>query len=132
MKAINNSLLALMLLLTLSASSQSEVITWQSQSIKNLRNGEEAAYVCLFRIYTNDRIEWIQGEGQNISSYQITSTEGILPEEGIGKVTYNINKEGYFGKLTIERTRENNIVLILDMSSISSTSAYYTFFVSKY
>lgn len=129
MKTGKTSLIALLLLISATAFSQAEVITWQSQNIKNLRNGEDTAYVCSFRIYPNEKIEWIQGGGELDSDFQISSTEGALPTKGNGQVIYHITKEGYDGTITIKRTKPNEVILTLDLSTISSLSAYYQFTV---
>jgi hypothetical protein len=127
MKTGKTSLIFLLLLISTLAFSQSEVSTWQSVSIKNLRNSEMTGYVCSFRIYPGDRIQWLQGGGELDTDFKINSTEGILPKSGTGQVIYHITKEGYSGTITIQQTESKEILLTLDLSSISSLSAYYQF-----
>jgi hypothetical protein len=129
MKTDKSSLIFLLLLISTLAFSQSEVTTWQSVSIKNLRNSEMTGYVCSFRIYPGDRIQWLQGGGELDTDFKISSTEGILPKSGTGQVIYHITKEGYSGTITIQQTESKEILLTLDLSSISSLSAYYQFSV---
>ena len=129
MKTYKTFIIALLLIISTAVFSQSGVITWQSTTIKNLRNGEVSPYVCLFRIYPNNRIDWIQGSEELTSSFQIISVEGILPDEGIGQAIYHITQEGYNGTITIKRIETNDIILTLDLSAISSMSAYYQFIV---
>lgn len=131
MKTGKTYLIAILLLISTGTFSQPGVIIWQSKNIKSLRNGDKATYVCSFRIYPDDKIEWIQSGGEFTSSFQISSTEGILTDKGIGQVIYHINKEGYNGTITIERSESGEVMLTLDLSAISSLSAYYQFLVIR-
>lgn len=104
---------------------QQSEITWRTESIKDLRNNEEQSFTCEFRIYHGDRIDWVQGESQE--QFNIISTEGALPEEGFGSVTYHITKDGVTGTITIERSASNDVSLVLDLSQGTSLGAYYRF-----
>jgi len=111
--------------------SQEKVITWQTETILNFRNGEQTQYICLFKIYPGDKIEWIQSGGSNITVFNIVATEGELPEGGSGKITYPVMKEGLPGKIILERSGSGKTILILDFSSLSAQSAYYKFELSN-
>ena len=126
-----SALIFLMMLSGISAFGQSGAATWQSSSIKNLRNSEQRSYSCSFNIYPEDRIDWAQDGGQLITTYQINSTEGVLPEQGAGSVIYHINKEGNSGTITLERNEFDEVTLTLDQSTLSSVSAYYLFIVTR-
>lgn len=115
----------LLLVLTLSTAFAQTVVTWQSESIKDLRKNEEYPFTCTFNIYPDDRIDWVQGDV--IQSFPVTSTEGALPEEGEGRITYNLMKEGKSGKVIVERISTNEVLLTLDLRKDTDLGAYYSF-----
>lgn len=104
---------------------QTSVVIWQSQSIKDLRKNEEYPFTCTFNIYPNDRIDWVQGDF--VQSFPVTSTEGALPEEGQGRITYNLMKEGKSGKVIVERINATEVLLTLDLRKDTDLGAYYSF-----
>lgn len=107
---------------------QSTQETWQTKSIKDLRTGKGHPYVCSFKIYPGDRVDWIQGDVA--FSFPITSTEGNLPVNGTGLVTYNLIKEGKAGKVIIEREADGDTWLTLDLQEGNQLGAYYRFQIS--
>jgi hypothetical protein len=131
MKTLKLILTAFLFFISIPTFSQTEAITWQSKIIKNLRDSEETTYICSFRIYPNDKVQWIQGGGDLDTEFKLVSTDGKLPDKGIGQVVYHITKEGYDGTITIQRTESKEIILTLDLSTISSLSAYYQFSVIR-
>jgi len=116
---------AVVLLLSFVAHGQADVITWQTESMKILRNNEEFPFTSTFKIYPNDRVEWDQGTG--VDSFTLTSTEGDLPQAGLGSVTYNLVRDGKTGKIIIERLSEDHITLTLDMAGGTNVGAYCLF-----
>ena len=107
-------LTALLALLLFPASSpgQSTAVTWRSESINDLRSNEKFPFSCEFKIY-DDRIEWVQSASSE--SFPRTSTDGILPASGPGVITYNVDREGIPGKITVERTEAGDVILTLDL-----------------
>lgn len=106
-------------------SQNNSIVTWQSESIKNMRNNEENSYVCKFNIYPSERIEWVQGD--KVFTFQITSIDGDLPNEGLGSVTYKLRKEGKPGKVIVERVNGEDTMLTLDLSDGQDLGAYFRF-----
>lgn len=117
-----------LLLATGVAFAQSGVITWQSETMKVLRTGEEFPFSSTFRIYPDDRIEWVQRD--RTSTYTITSTQGTLTENA-GSVTYQLTREGKSGKVVVERVSPTQTTLMLDLSGGTPVGAFCLFKVSN-
>ena len=111
------------------ASAQSGPVTWQSESVTDMRSNEETPFTCEFIIYPNDRIEWVQG--QYTESYSIASGAGDLPQEGPGTLVYDVTKDGVAGKVTIQRVENGDVTLTLDLSEGTQLGAYFSFKVSN-
>ena len=107
---------------------QSVPVTLQTESVKNLRTEQTGIYVCLFKIYPNDRVEWVQGDF--VQSFPITSTEGNFPAEEPGRITYNLIKEGNSGKVIVER-KSDSVSLTLDLTEDMELGAFFTFQISN-
>ena len=122
---VHTNVVLFILFSLLNAAAQTSSITWQSESVKDLRSNEETPFACQFIIYPNDRIEWVQGE--YVERYSLTSTEGNLPAAGSGVVTYTITKEGILGKVTVERISEGDVRLTLDLTKNTKLGAYFSF-----
>lgn len=120
--------LLVLCLIGLSCLGQTGSTTFQTESIKNLRSAEEHPYVCTFKIYDNDRVDWIQGDVTY--DFPITSTDGDLEGQGASLATFNITKEGKSGKVVIEREESGKMWLTLDLREGNQMGAYYKFEVS--
>jgi hypothetical protein len=112
------------LLVTFSAWPQATPESWQAESLRNLRTNEERNYSSTFKIYPEDRIDWIQGN--HIQSFPVTSTEGSLQEGNTRRITYHLNKEGKYGKVVIERIGQE-VFLTIDLTRDIDLGAHYRF-----
>ena len=104
-------------------SAQTTPIVWEAESIKDLRSNEENLYSCLFKIQ-DDRVDWIQGDF--VQSFTVKSVEGVLPESGNGKVTYNVKGGNKDGRIVVERAGEVTF-LEMDLRKDAVLGAYYRF-----
>lgn len=108
---------------------QTDTLIWQSDTVKNILNSDVFAFNCLFKVYPNEKIEWIQNGGAEVSEFIIESSTGELPENGIGTVEYSIAQDGLAGRIKIQRVAMDKTELILDLSE-NPNGAHYIFNVS--
>jgi hypothetical protein len=108
--------------------SQSEVMSWQCDSVTNLINNDRFAFSCFFKIY-NDKIEWIQKGGEETFAFNIVSSQGALLADSVSTIEYNIEQESSTGKLRIERMESSKVKVILNLTENNPNGAYYRFHV---
>lgn len=129
MKPSTLTALIFMIAISIRGYGQPEVVTWETQSVKDLRNLEEYQLTCTFKVYAGERVDWIQGDATE--SYTITATQGALPETGPGIVVYTVSREGITGTFSVERSNSNETFVTLDLREGTPLGAYYKFQVSN-
>lgn len=106
-------------------------LLWVSGNVRDLQNGEEFAFACSFKSFPNDRIEWIQKDGEIVHTFLIASSEGTWPATGSeGEAVFHITYDGSPGRIAFKRDGEK-ISISLDLTERNPNGSAYTFTVSQ-
>ena len=106
------------------------VLRCRGSRVTNLANGDDFGFAVDVRLVKQQRIEWIQQNGQRIHTYTITSVNGTWTDlSQPGSVTYAIVYQDKPGQVHIERDAAG-VYIVCDLRG-GSEGSYYKLFIDN-
>jgi len=88
-------------------------LVWSISQGYDLKAEASFSYTSTLTTHGTADIQWTQGNGEFVSSFDVTSTEGTWPDAASnGSLIFYITSEGSSGTLKFERTAEGVFVTL--------------------
>ena len=79
-------------------------LTWTAEEATDLSTGKNIAYRCQIKTDGAQSVKWLQKNGQMITTYTVTGTEGNWSNiSSLGSFTYQLSRNGKSCKMIVEK-----------------------------
>lgn len=98
---------------TLGQNVATTALAWQADQATDLQTGKATPYAAVFKTFASDRVEWVQKNGQMVSSYLVESVTGVWDNLSVdGSIVYTLIKNDKRIVMLIEKKNATTTVTL--------------------